>query len=203
MGNNKRTFLKYFFDLIIVAFGVFLGMFVSEWWGQKKMDSNVEKSLNNILNEMKSNRENIENAIDYHEKLKTTCDTLFGQLTKAEVLLPYYSNTKFKHNKIKGWRGFGFAGMEDIAFESTKISGVIQELDLDLIQLISSTYKHQKSNLGFSESTVNKMVNMDSNTKTLDVIGIIELIIYDGLANEKSLKNHLDNSIEELSKVLN
>lgn len=43
-----------------------------------------------------------------------------------------------------------------------------------------------------------RLLNMDSETKTIDVIGIIELLTNDVLDNEKWLLVHLEQSIKTI-----
>lgn len=56
--------------------------------------------------------------------------------------------------------------------------------------------------LAFNEETgrsiLAKMIDTDSSSKTIDVIGIIQLLTNDGLNNEKWLADQLDQTIEKI-----
>lgn len=202
MKLSKKTLLNYFFELLIVAFGVFLGIEVSEYKSEKKIKENVSESLNLIVKELQDNSQILEKSIIYHKKIKSGFDSLRAEIPIEKAYLPYFSNSVFKHNSIPGWNGLGIPGFEDIAYESAKIGGIFQEMDIEKIRLISNAYKKLNSNKDLGQSLTNKLIGIDSNTKILDVIGILELLTSDVLMTEKYLKSELDNSIEKLNKSI-
>lgn len=199
MKDNSKRILKYLIEFLIVAFGVFLGIYVSEWRSQNKMAANVEKSMKYIVEEMESNRDNLEKTIAYHEMIKVNFDSLRRTLSMEDIMQPYFGNDKFRHQQIKGWTGIGLSNFEDIAYESAKISGTIQEIDIELIHLISKMYKQQDFNTEFGKTTLSQMLDMDSNAKVLDVINVIELLTTDVLNNEKHVLKNLNKTIERFS----
>lgn len=56
MSIAKKSFLKYLLELLIVSFGVFLGIEVSEYKSDKKMRENVDQSLSLIVEELSRTR---------------------------------------------------------------------------------------------------------------------------------------------------
>ena len=130
--------------------------------------------------------------------IKISFDSIRNNVLIEDVFLPYFSNNVFRHNSIPNWNGLGIPGIEDIAFESAKISGIFQKLDIEKIKLISSAYKKLTSNTELGKSLTTKLVGIDSNTKILDVIGILELLTNDVLEIEKYLKKDLDETIVKL-----
>lgn len=203
MKITKKSFLKYFLELLIVAFGVFLGIEVSEYKSEKKMRENVTESLTLIADELKSNSLRLEKSINYHQSIKTSFDSIRENISKENVHLPYFSNEIFKHNSIPNWNGLGISRTEDIAFESAKIAGVFQELDIERIKLISNAYKNLSVNTELGNSLTTKFMGIDSNTKILDIIGIFELLTNDVLMTEIYLKKNLEETIEKLKTPYN
>lgn len=198
MGTKTKRILKYLLEVIMVAFGVFLGIFVSEWRAEKEIQKDVKKSINLMLEELSSNSDNLGRTISYHELIRVNLDSTISNLTKEDFQKPYFSDRKFILMKIPGWTGIRLNNLENIAYESAKIGGIFQELDVETIQLISRAYNHQEFYKDISKSTLEKLIAIDSNTKNSDVIGIIQLLTSDVLDTERSLKNSLDNTIEQL-----
>jgi len=197
----KNGFTKYFFEALIVAFGVVLGLFLSEWNAQRKSDKNVENTLIYITNEIESNVVKFENAIKYHEQIALKFDSITASLTEKDLDAIYYTNTKFKHFEIPGWKGLGTATPETIIFESAKISGVFQELNITTIKSIASIYKRLEMYAKFSQSQLDQTIAINSETKVIDVYRIIELMKFDILSFEKSLVNELNLCVKELREI--
>ena len=109
MKKSSKTILKYFLEFFIVAFGVFLGVYVSEWNFQKKTDANTEKTLNFIVDEMSVNITKLETSIDYQEDLIKSIDSLIALLNKDDFEAIFYTNKKFKFNKLPNYKGLRFS----------------------------------------------------------------------------------------------
>ncbi|MBQ0734830.1 hypothetical protein [Aquimarina celericrescens] len=203
MKIAKKSFLKYSLELLIVAFGVFLGIEVSEYKSEKKMRENVSESLNLITDELQSNSLALEKSINYHQSIKVGFDSIRKNISKENAYLPYFSNDVFKHNSIPNWNGLGIPRIEDIAFESAKIGGIFQELDIEKIKLISNAYKKLDTNTELGRGLTTKLIGIDSDTKVLDIMGIFELLTNDVLMTEIYLKQDLDKTIEKLKTPYN
>lgn len=201
MKKRTSTVLKYLIELLIVAFGVFLGVFISEKNAQKKINENTEKSLSFIIEELDSNINQLSNSIDYQTKIISSLDSVTQNLKESDLEMMYYSNRKFRFNELPNWRGMGFSSLENISYESAKINGVIGELNINTTRLIARAYQSQKGYSEFSKEVNRKLFEIDSNSKIIDVLGIFELLKYDVLSTEKWLLNELNNYKEKLEKT--
>lgn len=200
LTSIKKQLGKYALELITVAFGVFLGMYVSEWNAQQKINKNVQKSLSYILEELETNKTSFEKSYQYHQQISVSIDSLKSKLTEQDMFLPYISNDKFHHMRIEGWQGIVITNSEDIAFESSKITGTLQEADIELVHLISKTYKHLDFNAEFGKTILNKMISINSETKVIDVLGTLELLTSDFMNSEKVLLSELEKTIKKLKE---
>lgn len=198
--NLKRPILKYLIELTIVAFGVFLGMMVSEYKTNSKIKSNTTKSINLIVNELENNIQILNKNIQYHEEIKKGFDSLRTILSDEIAYSTYFANQQFRVERIPGWTGIGIARLENIAFESAKIGGIIQYLDIDEVKQISSAYQILEVNQRFGDNITEKLMAMNSASKVLDMIAILELLTNDYLYNEKFLVNKLKKTVEKLKK---
>lgn len=101
MSSTKKHIIRYSIELIIVAFGVFLGIIVSNWLAQQKVDNKVKKTLSYIISEMESNSQALERASIYHSKIKDELDSAISTLDREAMSIPYVENTQFKYINLK------------------------------------------------------------------------------------------------------
>jgi len=188
--KNINRIFKYLIEFLIVAFGVFLGIYVSEVQNEKKIKIEKEKSVNYIIKELKNNKKRVEESIKYHQSIKTEIDSIAKTLDEKDLFTIYIGINHF--NKIKGWNGVRVAAIESTAFEAAKISGIVKEYDIEFIQKISNIYKQKEAYSELGNSILTKMVNLNSSAKVVDVFSSIELITSDLLNYEKSLLKEIE-----------
>ena len=196
----KKDIVKYLIEFIIVAFGVFLGIYVNELQNEKRTEKEKEKSINYILEELEDNKKSLEKAIAYHESIKIEIDSIFRTLDEKDLYVTYLGNKIIQHNEIKGWNGVGIATLENTAFEAAKISGIMKEYGIELIRYFSKIYNHQEAYSKFGNTILTKMINVNSSTKVIDVVGSIQLMTSDVLNYEKSLLNGI-NTVKSTLKT--
>lgn len=187
MKKNTKRIFKYLIEFLIVAFGVFLGVYASEIQNEKKIKTEKEKSISYITDELINNKKSLEESIKYHKSIKIEMDSISKALNEEDLFRIYIWNKAFQHNEIKGWNGVRVANLENTAFEAAKISGIIKEYDIKYIQNISKIYKHQETYSEFGNSILTKMINLNSSTKVVDMLSSIELMTNDLLDYEKAL----------------
>ncbi len=197
MNKTVKNILKYLIEIIIVAFGVFLGVYYSNVNAENKTKKEREKSLSLIIGELETNQQLLKRDIGYHETIKIEIDSIIPSLSDKDMYSSFVES-EFKHNEIDGWTGFHFSRLQKTAFESAKTSGIIKDYDIELIQKLSNIYNFQDTYIGFGESILNKAIETNSSTKVVDFIGIIELMTSDLLSVEKQLSKELEKTITEL-----
>lgn len=198
----KRSWVTYITEAAMVAFGVLLALLLTEWNDQRKTNANTEQTLQYLLAEMESNAHKFALAATYHKHLQEVSDTILTDFAQEELDAVYYTNTRFKHFNLPGWKGIGAVEPETIVFESAKMSGVFQEINVGTIQLISGTYKKLEAYDYLSEKVLQGFIDIDSHTKTVDVIRIIELMKFDLLNFEEHLEKELAASGKQLDSIL-
>ncbi|NMM47692.1 hypothetical protein [Marinigracilibium pacificum] len=201
-GNSfKRNIFRYIIEFIIVAFGVFLGTYLNDMESKKQEIANQEKALKNIITELENNQQNLQKTINYHELIKVNFDSLLKTIPEDVLSKNYFENKSFKFVYIKDWVGNGFTEFEDTAFEVSKMSGTLQNMDIELIQEISKVYNKINSQSEFQSSINNRMTSLNSQSTTYDVIGNIIILTRDNLGMEKMLSKQLDQSIKNIREM--
>jgi len=202
INKTSKNILKYILELLIVAFGVFLGIYIGEQNNQQKTDANTMNALNQIISEIDSNSERLESAINYHEKVSVEIDSAANSLEQKDYETLYYKNTKFQFIDLPSWKGMGTVQLSKTIYESAKIGGVFQELNISTINLISSIYESQNIYSDFSKAILDKFFSFDSNTKTADIFGILQMTTkYDVLRMEKKLQSEMKTIKSELEII--
>ena len=202
MRMIKKTNVKYLLEVLIVAFGVFLGLFISEWNTQRKANINTENTMVHIISELESNIIKFEKAINYHHQLGTEFDSVVKRIENIDLDDVYYNNTQFKHYNLPSWNGMGFVVTENVIYESAKISGVLQELNITTIQRIANIYKDLESYSESTKTSLNKLITIDSSTKIADIYKILELLKIDALNYEKYILEELKITVNELKETI-
>ena len=203
MVLNIRTISKYFIEFLIVAFGVYLGVYAGEIQSEKRTNEKKEKSLAFIIEELENNKTKLDSAYAYHEAIKKEFYNLTKEIKETDYLTPYIGNTVFRHNEIKGWKGIGYANLNDTAFEAAKILGIIQEFDFETVQAISEVYNHQKEYADFANSLLQKILNFDSSTTVVDMMSVIDQMVSDLKNFEFTLKESISNLLAHLKSEQN
>ena len=197
MNKTLKSILKYIVEIILVAFGVFLGVNYSNMNADNKTKKDKERSLHLIIKELELNKQLLEDQISYHKKIKIEMDSIVPSLSK-ERMLASYTETEVKRLEIKGWKGFIFARLQRTAFESTKTSGLMKEFDIELVQKLSDIYYFQDIYINFATSVLNKAIEINSSMKMVDLIGTINLMTSDVLGLERQLSEKLEKTLTEL-----
>jgi|GEM_PF-816283 len=201
--KSLKSVSKYLIELLIVSFGVFLGFYLGEQNNQKRTNQNTLNALNQIISELESNVEIIGRTITYHEQLSIELDSVTSILEKSDYNKPFLeTKEKFNFSQMPSWRGYWVANTNSIIYESAKISGVFNELNIETIRIIATVYEFQEHYKKLGNQSLNKLLDMDSDTKVMDVVGLLErLVKYDLYAQEKSILEMLKQSIQQLKKI--
>jgi hypothetical protein len=193
---------KYALEIVIVAFGVFLGVFAGEWNTKRNIEANNEKTLVFILDEIESNIEKFDRAVKYHKQLNHEVDSLWSTLETRDKLEKQFESNKFRYSNLPSWNTIGTANPDNIVFESAKISGVFQEIDIKTTKLIANAYKYIQLYQDISKATLEKMLATNSDTKIIDVYKIFYLLKYDVFAIEQSTLSILKKTRKDLEEIL-
>lgn len=198
MNKVSKNIIKHLIEIVIVAFGVFMGVYFSNLNSNYKTEAEKKKALNLIIKELELNRELVIKEITYHESIKTQFDTI-KENTSDEIKNMSFSYDNLQNiSKINGFHGFNFAQIETTAFESAKVSGIMKEFDVELIQNISSIHKAQETYLKIGEKILDKALKINSNSRIYDFLAVLNLMTNDLLGIEKDLKKDLDHTIDLL-----
>ena len=194
----SANFRKYLFEILVVAFGVFLGIAVSEAVANNKQKRQTERSIVYIVKELRLNKEALETSISYHEKLKENFQQLTKDITEEELQEPYFKSRFAPFNKIEGWKGPSIPKMQNSMYEAAKTANIFQNLELEELQSVSKIYLRLNAFNEFLNIWWNRFLVIGADTKTMDVFINFNILFSDILQSEKNLKLELQNAIDQL-----
>lgn len=189
MSKRKRKFKKkiteLLFQIIPVMIGVYLGLIASNWSQKKQQKEKTASLTENIMVEVKTNRDKIANVIAYHEKLRDSAR--------------YNLNTK--NNKIPSFfRGIRVVTLPNSAHETGIQTGLLNEFPVEELQILNEAYTYQDSYNKFGNILLSSLFSMDltdeelSKTKALQYLSIA---MSDVVHKEKELLKAYDNILKD------
>lgn len=194
----SRSIVKYVLELLIVAFGVFLGMMVSEYKSDAQMRENIETSKKLIIDELESNKQSLLLASAYHQQIHTEFDSIRISLNEEIVMSPIFGNQHFGLMKLPSWEGIKPALINDTAYESAKLNGVFQNMDIRELKQISEIYKQLLAYKELSKSVNQKILDIDAHSIVADLLFILEITSNDLNHMEEDLSTQITSVIEGL-----
>lgn len=196
---SKETIIAQLLQLLIVAFGVFFALIVNDWSASQNQRSLKEKTVELLISELEFNRTKLESSIEYHLNLKKELPLLAKELDQKRMLESILVSGGVRFNQLPSWNGPGLVGLETAVYDGAIISGVFSTLDIQKLQAISGVYSKQKEYIRLSESVINKLLSMNSETKNIDMIILLELLVNDMTLLEKSLVSRIQTTIQILT----
>lgn len=175
------------FQIIPVMLGVFLGFLVSNWSENIKNQSKADLFQRNLVAEIKSNRERLEEVESYHIQL----------LDSAR----HYSRAGISIENTDFFKGVQSAMLTNSAFDTGIQTGLINELPFEDIQLVNQTYTLQENYNEFFKLILTGLIGMDfddSEAAKKRFFRFIALAMADIVVTEKELLRHYDKLLKEI-----
>ncbi|HEY7291850.1 MAG TPA: hypothetical protein VH583_18570 [Vicinamibacterales bacterium] len=142
-AEHGRTFANLIFEILLVAIGVFLALWVNNWNEERRHRAQAQAALRNFLGEMETNRRATEGNRHYHDTLARELAG-FLQRTKAP------SEERFQ--KEVHYEGARPVIYEHTAWDLALATQALSYLEPDLAFDISKVYTLQNAVLTLENS---------------------------------------------------
>ncbi len=159
---------------VMIFLSVFLGIMAGNWNQNRQDHQRTKNFIKNLIVEFESNKSKIEKSIPYHTKLESVGDSLFNNLSKAELSKPLMEIGGF--SMVKQWKGLGLAPGENSVFQSGNYGGIFENIPIELLTKISKLKFYQDEYHRFSQSIGDKLLNINAETKLIDFAILIEIL---------------------------
>ena len=178
MSNLKMqsSWRNYLGQLIIVMVGVFLGMLVSDWNAERKLNKNRKAILVSIKKELEANKVILEDNLNKMKPFYSVMDSLYREGRINDELTNELFYARPFDERLPNWKGFGSDNLSNAMFEAAKYSNVIPGMDIELLEKLSAAYSLQELDESMNKTFLDLFLNMDSAIKYRDVLGITDRI---------------------------
>ena len=197
-NSSKTSFLKTILNTILpVMLGVFLGLWANNWNEERQSKSLETEVLQKIEQDIKANKQQIEEVLDYHKSLKDSVRTFYSTMSKQELLQPFH---EVSMQQDFFWRGTRTAPLRDASYQTAIVSGVLAKLDFEMVSLLSEINQGQKNYEKLSSIYTESAINKTTEMKVMDYLSFAEFFSYDITSIEEKLLNLYDIALKELEK---
>src|SRR5580765_2116422 len=134
--GGHRSFLNLIFEVVLIAVGVFLALWASNWHEDREHRAQAKAALRNFLEEMQANRDATQHNRTYHETLAQQLDQFLrsnGPVTEERL---------YKEVHFEGLRPVIF---EHTAWDLALATQALSYLDPELAFDISKVYTQQNA----------------------------------------------------------
>jgi hypothetical protein len=187
---HKSEVIRYGIELLIVMCGVFMGIMAGEWNSDRHLNQQRKLIMTNLKSEIKQNAAQLDRAIKYHTKIAATLDSLWLSSDQKQLAQLFLDGRGF--NQIPGWHGLGVSILENSVYESARISDVFSGMELPMLTGLSRIYREIDGYNQVGRKLQDRLFDINSQTKFIDVLLTIEIVRGDILGYEKYIKTQLE-----------
>lgn len=203
MSDKKKKKLDFRYLLVealLIVFTVSLALALNEWRANVKANEIRDKAHGNILREIKSNKKDLENKLDYHNK---SVMRISSYLASDSLLNTVEGKPVTEVLMMLMPQGILQPELQSGAWNSAVLSGVINSFDYEVLYTLSDLYQTQEDG---PNSTWKTMAAIFFEPDTFDSKNIKQLLFRMQLgfgelySQEKSLLIDFDKAIKEMEE---
>ncbi|MEW7290640.1 hypothetical protein [Aquimarina sp. 2304DJ70-9] len=183
----KNKIGELFFQIIPVMIGVYLGFVVSSWSERREQNSKKKILAENIISEIKENKNNVLEVVEYHKMLRDSSR--------------YYLNSDIT-TTASFFRGINTPSLVNSAYETGIQTGLLNELSIDRIQSLNRVYKTQNTIDNFTNIMLTGLVSMDlgkDKKSTKKILNFLSITMEDVALLENQLINDYNHVLNNMS----
>lgn len=185
---------KILYDIVIlvmpVMLGVYLGLLANNWNEAKKEKQQTQKILNNLIREIDHNYEVTQESLFYFKQLR---DSIY-----------YLSDKTIPPSRFSFWKGLNPPLLKRSSFESATLSGILANLDFEIIEELSTVYGLQDDLKEQSNTYIYSITNKigSSEFDNHKYLIILENYSHDQISSEEVLAEQLAKTKKILAQNL-
>lgn len=195
-GPSQPSFLKKIVDNIVhqiipIMIGVYLGFALNNFGESRKLAKQKTVFTKMLFNEVKDNRREVAEKDVYHLKLKQD----FIEIRESEDV-----KAAMKAYRMTGLRP---GLVSSSAYDTGIQTGIIQEFDLTLIQLLNRLYNYQNKYNSYNENMVNSLFSNgfpETEKEIKDMLTMTIMSLNDVESFERELQDFYQGVLNELAK---
>jgi hypothetical protein len=201
MGKSKIDFRHLLIESILIVFTVLLALALSEWRAGIKENKTRASVLNNIILEVKKNKNDLESKMDYHLEMSKK----LGLYLNSDSLwssLNYNSGIEAMMQIMD--KGLQNPDLQSGAWRSAELSGIVNSFDYETIYILSNVYRVQSEG---PDNTWKQLASLFGDPNSYDKnsarrLGLMLQVGFNELySQERSLVYSYENALNALEKT--
>ena len=197
---KKEKLIEYFAELLIIMVGVFLGMLITDWNAQRKLNTNRNEVLKSISRELQSNKEQIQNMLESRSRFSKSYDSLMVQLTSDDMDEAFMA--KPFNERLPNWRGIGDYSPDQSMFDAAKYSNVLIGMDISVLEHLTKIYRKQESLQPLQVTFLDKFFQINYETRYGEVDRMIGQLRQELWGNQYLLIRQYDDVISLIDQTV-
>ncbi|MEP1095283.1 MAG: hypothetical protein ABJG78_09245 [Cyclobacteriaceae bacterium] len=201
MARSKIDLRSLIIEALLIVFTVLLALTLSEWRSSIKQEDTKKAVLNNIIREIKSNKEDLESKMEYHLEMSKKLNN-YVQSDGLWSTLTYSSGIEAMIQIME--KGLLNPTLQSGAWRSAELSGIVNTFDFETILILSAVYQVQHEG---PESTWKTMAGHFGNPFSYEpknaklLARMLQLGFSELYAQERSLVSSYQNALEALAEA--
>ena len=201
MAKSRIDFRHLLIEALLIVFTVLLALALSEWRSSIKAEDTKQAVLNNIIREIKSNKEDLESKMEYHQEMSKKIGSYLGSDSLWSTL-NYSTGIEAMIQILE--KGLLNPNLQSGAWRSAELSGIVNSFDFETILILSTVYQVQHEG---PESTWKAMAGHFTNPfayepKNAKLFGeIMKLGFGELYSQERSLVYSYQNALDALKEA--
>ncbi|AXT20340.1 hypothetical protein D7030_04260 [Flavobacteriaceae bacterium AU392] len=161
-GGLKKYLIYALGEIILVIIGILVALNINNLNEEHKEEKQQHAILASIKNELNTNLNLLQKAHKRRLLFYKGLDSITEHMTEdlKKVLL---HNIPEDNNKLSGWTGLNPISLNGAMFETAKYSGILTNIDVELLQNLSYTYNKQQEINTIGNTFINRFFDMDTN----------------------------------------
>lgn len=192
----KSKIGEYLIQVLLIVFSVVLALALTEYINSLKTKKELNLMLKNIEEELRTNREIVEELIPYHENVLIKLKTSYSEPQKLDSIKASDDINFFNFAP----KGIQQKLINKTAWETAKLSGLIHEIKNERLQLLAKTYEQQEITFTPSDKIQEIVASRDflDNSKAKENLILLYWQFNELIGRESALKRHYDKVLKEL-----
>lgn len=192
----RKRFYEYLIEALLIVFSVIFALFLNEYRTNLKANRELDVMLSNVKTEVEINKRIIEDLIPYHQGVLDRLDAVLA----SDSAISSISSESGPDLSAVLPQGVFQRSVNSSAWEVTKSTGMISQLDVDQAQHLSRTYTQQEITFMpvydiYDMVTERDFLNQENTQGSLIILG---MHLGEILGREKTLLLHYDEALKFL-----
>lgn len=194
--KEKLSWKKILLEALMIVLSVLLALFINEWKSNKNEQKETNIMMDNLLAEIKNNKDLLERLVPYH---KAVFEKVQQTAMNDSLATTFLKNGYFEWSSVAP-RGVKQGDFQSIAWSIAKEEKIANRISFDESQLLFSVYEQQFRVLKTIDRIINILGSREIHREALIEESIIVLALEwnEMIAQEEELGYRYEAALDKL-----